>query len=155
VSAQRAALLGGLLCTAPVVVWAAGVIALDDGMQGARLADGAAGLWLAQALCLGVLLPGCVTLWSSREFASGVLGFVLFPLPVLVLAWLMGVLPVSALLRGPVVLAGGAVVVAAAVMALCRWLPAPARAAAVLTLQAGLGTATLMWREAWLAWTGL
>ncbi len=152
--AQRAALLTGLACTMPVVVWAAGVMAVAGGEAPPRLEQAAPGLWLSQALCLTVLMPGCATLWSLREAAAGVVSFVLFPLPVLVLGWLMGVLPAHALAGGPLVLAAGAALALAAATAM-RALPGAGAAAGLLSLQAGLGTATVIFRGSWLAWTGL
>lgn len=99
-------------------------------------------------------MPGCATLWSLREAAAGVVSFVLFPLPVLVLGWLMGVLPAHALAGGPLVLAAGAALALAAATAM-RALPGAGAAAGLLSLQAGLGTATVIFRGSWLAWTGL
>ena len=119
-----------------------------------RLVSGGS-LWLVQALCLAVLLPGCVTIWRARDAAGGVLSFVLFPLPLLVMAWLVGALPAVALWRGPALLLIGAAVITAASVAVHTLVRGPMRAAAVVALQTALGITTLMLQEYWRAWSGL
>lgn len=153
--AYRAALLAGLICTTPAVLWAIGAVTLSADAASAALADGAAGLWLAQALCLAVLLPSCGTLWRSRDMAGATLSFALFPLPVLVLAWLIGVLSSAALWRGPLLLLAGAATVFIASTLVRAFVRGPASAAAVLSLQVTLGIITFMFRETLLTWTGL
>lgn len=156
VNAVRAALFAGLACTVPAVIWGVGLAASPHGAVAEGFAAGVAGLWIAQALCLAVLLPACVTLWTAREAASGAALFVLVPLPVLTLAWLMGVLPAAVSLRGLLLLGAGAVLVLAAMGCLrVSARPTLAGAAMMVLLQTGLGSVTLVFRDSWLDWVGL
>ena len=153
----RVGLVAGVVVSAPAAAWATGLLLLGSGVSTTpQLAPGVAGLWIAQALVLLALLPACVTLWNTREAAGTVFVFVIFPLPLLVLVWLIGSLPAATLLGGIVGLALEASLILALAMAARAFaLRNVACAAVVFLQQVGLGTVIVVYRDSWMGWAGM
>ena len=153
------AILGAAACTLPVVVWAAGSVWLQtlvEVWQPEFLKRGVDTLWLAQALALAVLLPTYVGLRTPSVAAAGILIFVLSPLPVLCVAWLMGVLPIQSALSGVLSLAVIAMVLVLGVNRLFDYLPGPRLLpAATVLAQLAFVSVILVMGDRWLEWSEL
>ncbi len=155
----RGGVAAGLACALPVFVWATGELVVREPFQQAMpgtLANGVGGLWTAQAVAVAVFAPWVAVRggWPSSATALGAL--ILAPLPLLGVAWLTGAVPLEALGRGLLALAGFALLLCVIGAGVRQRLSNPfLERLVVAAWQAVAATAAFAWRGHWLAWVGL
>jgi hypothetical protein len=126
-SPDAAAVLAACLLGTIAVVWGVAAWrtpAVAGASAALALQDPLLLWWWMQAMCLGALLPGCVTLWREAGALRAALCFVLLPAPLWALAWLTGALDVGGLMRAVgllLLLAGVAVAAWSAAQRLLPW----------------------------------
>ncbi len=158
-TAVRSAALAGLVCGAAAVVWASGGILLLErtaGFDARILARGLEGLWLIQAIAIGLLAPWLALRWGWRRALLAELVFVITLLPLLALCWLAGAAGLAALGIGSAALLVEALLIVAVAGVVTRVLAAPFPAAiATATLQILSASAAFAVMRPWLELVGL
>lgn len=158
-TAPRAALLAGLMISLPALIWAAGIrVEANEFYHFAPhlLSPGLKAMLAAQVVVLTVFVPWWSLRFSWDEIIVGLMVFVLVPLPLLCLSWLMNLVRAVVLERGIFLLVLEAALILCISKVVFHIMPSRfTRMIAGAGMQALFATAAFALRDRWLAWVGL
>jgi hypothetical protein len=155
----RVSLVAGIMISLPVVIWAAGIWAEADQFYGFAphmLSPGLKAILAAQVIVLTVFVPWFSFRFSWDEIIVSLMVFILVPLPLLCLSWLMNVVSVVVVERGIFLLVIEAALILVISKVVFHIVPSLfTRMIAGAGMQALFATAAFALRGHWLAWIGL
>lgn len=97
-SPSRSLIIGGLLSCLCLVIWSSGTLALQVKVgewQPSHLENGFIAFWIAQPVLISLWSPTHITPHPISHIAATVTAFFLLPLPLLTIAWLMGMMEID------------------------------------------------------------